>query len=91
MLEAKDINPSLDFLNTFHSIDAYVQVSVVSEMGSTLLSTRPERGGRDPKWHQLLSFSEVPLGSSIIFSLFDRKKLTADVLLGQVRGSRTPN
>lgn len=83
VLEGKDINPSLDLMNSFHAMDTYVQITVTSELGSMTCNTRSERGGRDPKWNQTLGFSDVPLGSTITLNLLDKKKLTADVLLGQ--------
>jgi hypothetical protein len=84
VIEGKNISPNHDLLHSFYTIDGYVQVTVNSEAGATSLSTRSERGNVSPVWNQMLTFSDVALGNTLTVSLFDHKKLSSDVLLGQV-------
>ena len=84
MIEGKNISPQYDLLHSFYTIDGYVQVTVNSEAGATSLATRSERGHMSPVWNQMLAFSDVALGNTFTVSLYDHKKLSSDVLLGQV-------
>ena len=87
ILEGKDINPP-KLLHSFYTNESYIQVIVSSDTLSMAESTKPEKGGTDPKWNHMLNFQEVPLGSTITFNLMERRKLTADIMLGQVSTSR---
>jgi len=84
VIEGKNFSPNHDLLHSFYTIDGYVQVTVNSEAGATSLATRSERGHVSPVWNQMLAFSDVALGNTFTVSLFDHKKLSSDVLLGQV-------
>ena len=85
MIEGKNISPAYDLLQSFYTIDGYVQVAVNTESGVTSLSTKTERGNVAPVWNKMLAFSDVALGNTFTVSLYDHKKLSSDVLLGQVR------
>ena len=37
-----------------------------------------------PAWQERLGFSDVALGDTLSLSIFDHKKLTSDLFLGQV-------
>ena len=39
-----------------------------------------------PAWQERLGFSDVALGDTLSLSIFDHKKLTSDLFLGQVGG-----
>lgn len=84
VIEGKNIAPSHDLLQSFYTIDGYVQVTVNSEVGVTSQSTNTGRGNMAPVWNKMLTFSDVALGNTFTVSLFDHKKLSSDVLLGQV-------
>lgn len=85
VIEGRNIRPIQDVLHGFYAIDGYVQVAVHSEAGDTALATKAERGSLAPVWNKALAFADVALGNSVTVSLFDHKKLSADVLIGQVQ------
>ena len=65
-----------------------MQVTVNSEAGVTSQTTKTERGNVAPVWNKMLTFSDVALGNTFTVSLFDHKKLSSDVLLGQASSSK---
>lgn len=83
IIEGRNITPNSDLLQSFYTIDGYVQVTVNSEAGPTSLMTKTARGNVGPIWNKMLTFSDVALGNTFTVSLYDHKKLSADVLLGQ--------
>ena len=54
------------------------------QLAEALCMGQVARNTLTPGWHERLGFSDVALGDSITLALFDHKKLTADVFLGQV-------
>lgn len=85
VIKGRIIAPNSELLHSFYTIDGYVQVTVYSEAGPVSLSTKSERGTAGPVWNKMLTFSDVALGNTVTVSLYDHKKLSADVLLGQAR------
>ena len=85
VIEGKNVVPQHDLLHSFYTLDGYVQVTVNTEAGPMSQNTKIERGNVAPVWNKMLTFSDVALGNTITISLFDHKKLSSDVLLGQVR------
>lgn len=84
MIEGKNLAPIHDLLQSLYTINGYVTVTVNSEAGSTGQSTKAERSNVAPIWNKMLTFSDVALGNTFTVSLFDHKRLSSDVLLGQV-------
>lgn len=91
MIEGKNFAPTHDLLQSFYTVDGYVQVTVNSEAGVTSQSTKAERGNVAPVWNKMLTFSDVALGNTFNVSLFDHKMLSSDVLLGQVSQDNVPS
>ena len=87
IIEGRNITPSNDLLQSFYTIDGYVQVTVNSESGPTSLMTKTARGNVGPIWNKVLTFADVALGNTFTVSLYDHKKLSPDVLLGQASAS----
>ena len=85
MIEGKNLAPIHDLLQSFYTINGYVQVTVNTEAGATSRSTKADRSNVAPVWHQMLTFSDVALGNTFTVSLYDQKRLSSDVLLGQVK------
>lgn len=77
-----------DMLHAFFTMDAYTVATVSSGaagIAPTSRQTRVFRNSLTPSWNETLSFSDVPSVASLRLALYDHKKLTSDVYLGQVR------
>ncbi|KAK9808775.1 hypothetical protein WJX72_003363 [[Myrmecia] bisecta] len=84
VLEARNLAIPSDLLHTFYTMDSYAVVSVSSEAGVTSHQTKVDRNNLQPHWNEHVTFGDVALSNSITVTLFDHKKLTSDVFLGQV-------
>lgn len=73
-----------DMLHAFFTMDAYAVASVSTEAGVTSHQTRVVRNNLMPIWNEKLAFEDVALGNMLSLALYDHKKLTSDVFLGQV-------
>ena len=79
VIEARNIR-----LSTFFTMDAYTVATVSTEAGTTSRQTRVVRNNLMPRWNETISFSDVALSNVFTLAIFDHKKLTSHVSLGQV-------
>lgn len=84
VIEARNIGLPSDILHTFFTLDAYAVVTVNTEAGPTSRHTRVVRNNLMPIWNEKIAFEDVALSNMLTLAIFDHKKLTADVHLGQV-------
>ena len=77
-----------DLLHTFYTMDSYSVVSCSSEAGVTSHHTKIERNNLQPHWNERCIFQDVALSNSLTVAIFDHKKLSSDLFLGQVCLSR---
>ena len=47
------------------------------------MCTQVARNTLMPGWHERLGFSDVALGDTVTLAIYDHKKLTADLFMGQ--------
>lgn len=71
-------------MHAFFTLDAYTVATINTEAGATSQQTRVVRNSLLPVWNQKITFSDVALGNMLSLALYDHKKLTSDVYLGQV-------
>ena len=69
-------------------MDSYSVVSCSSEAGVTSHHTKIERNNLQPHWNERCIFQDVALSNSLTVAIFDHKKLSSDLFLGQVCLSR---
>ena len=84
MIEARNIRLPSDMLHAFFTMDAYTVITISTEAGNTSHQTRVVRNNLTPVWNEKVSFTDVALGNMLSLAIFDHKKLTSDVFLGQV-------
>lgn len=85
MIEARNLTVPSDLLHTFYTMDSYGVVSCTSEVGVTSHHTKIERNNLQPHWNERCTFEDVALCNSLTVAIFDHKKLSSDLFLGQVR------
>lgn len=84
MIEARNLAVPTDLLHTFYTMDSYTVVSCTSEAGVTSHHTKIERNNLQPHWNERCVFEDVALSNSLTVAIFDHKKLSSDLFLGQV-------
>lgn len=87
VIEARNMRLPSDMLHAFFSMDAYAVVTVSNDeagMPAAFRQTRVFRNSLTPSWNESLSFSGIQSASSLTLALYDHKKLTSDIYLGQV-------
>ena len=84
VIEARNLAVPSDLLHTFYTMDSYSVVSCTSEAGVTSHHTKIERNNLQPHWNERCNFDDVALTNSLTVAIFDHKKLSSDVFLGQV-------
>lgn len=65
-------------------MDSYSVVSCTSEAGVTSHHTKIERNNLQPHWNERCTFEDVALSNNLTVAIFDHKKLSSDIFLGQV-------
>ncbi|KAK9809768.1 hypothetical protein WJX73_004442 [Symbiochloris irregularis] len=88
VIEARNMRLPSDMLHAFFTMDAYTEATVSSGesgMPNTSRQTRVFRNSLTPSWNETLSFSDIPFIASLTLALYDHKKLTSDVYLGQAQ------
>ena len=85
VIEARNLAVPTDLLHTFYTMDSYTVVSCTSEAGVTSHHTKIERNNLQPHWNERCIFEDVALSNSLTVAIFDHKKLSSDLFLGQVR------
>ena len=73
-----------DMLHAFFTMDAYTVVTISTEAGITSRQTRVVRNHLMPIWNEKIGFEDVALNNMLTLAIFDHKKLTSDICLGQV-------
>ena len=84
VIEARNLAVPSDLLHTFYTMDSYSVVSCTSEAGVTSHHTKIERNNLQPHWNERCVFEDVALSNSLTVAIFDHKKLSSDLFLGQV-------
>lgn len=84
VIEARNLAVPTDLLHTFYTMDSYTVVSCTSEAGVTSHHTKIERNNLQPHWNERCIFEDVALSNSLTVAIFDHKKLSSDLFLGQV-------
>lgn len=84
MIEARNLAVPSDLLHTFYTMDSYSVVSCTSEAGVTSHHTKIERNNLQPHWNERCTFEDVALSNNLTVAIFDHKKLSSDIFLGQV-------
>ena len=84
VIEARNLAVPTDLLHTFYTMDSYTVVSCTSEAGVTSHHTKIERNNLQPHWNERCVFEDVALSNSLTVAIFDHKKLSSDLFLGQV-------
>ena len=85
VIEARNLAVPTDLLHAFYTMDSYTVVSCTSEAGVTSHHTKIERNNLQPHWNERCIFEDVALSNSLTVAIFDHKKLSSDLFLGQVR------
>lgn len=84
VIEARNLAVPSDLLHTFYTMDSYSVVSCTSEAGVTSHHTKIERNNLQPHWNERCTFEDVALSNNLTVAIFDHKKLSSDIFLGQV-------
>ncbi|KAL0042783.1 hypothetical protein WJX79_011021 [Trebouxia sp. C0005] len=84
VIEARNLAVPSDLLHTFYTMDSYSVVSCTSEAGVTNHHTKIERNNLQPHWNERCTFEDVALSNNLTVAIFDHKKLSSDIFLGQV-------
>ena len=84
VIEARNLAVPTDLLHAFYTMDSYTVVSCTSEAGVTSHHTKIERNNLQPHWNERCMFEDVALSNSLTVAIFDHKKLSSDLFLGQV-------
>lgn len=84
VIEARNLAVPTDLLHAFYTMDSYTVVSCTSEAGVTSHHTKIERNNLQPHWNERCIFEDVALSNSLTVAIFDHKKLSSDLFLGQV-------
>ncbi|KAL3144166.1 hypothetical protein ABBQ32_003950 [Trebouxia sp. C0010 RCD-2024] len=84
VIEARNLAVPTDLMHTFYTMDSYTVVSCTSEAGVTSHHTKIERNNLQPHWNERCIFEDVALSNSLTVAIFDHKKLSSDLFLGQV-------
>ena len=84
VIEARNLAVPSDLLHTFYTMDSYSVVSCTSEAGVTSHHTKIERNNLQPHWNECCTFEDVALSNNLTVAIFDHKKLSSDIFLGQV-------
>ena len=75
-------------MHQLFTMDAYTVVTINTEAGATSHQTRVVRNNLLPAWNEKMAFTDVALGNMMSLALYDHKKLTSDIFLGQVSLAR---
>jgi Ca2+-dependent lipid-binding protein len=68
--------------------DTYAVATCSCGGGHVRHQTPVERNSLQPRWNQRFAFDNVALTDCVSVAVFDRKKISADICLGQVGGGK---